>query len=59
MTSAKIPEWESNNALSLEGKAFCWFDVLPIHSVHNWSQFKNMFKTFFDNYDPIKIHNNL
>ena len=115
MTSAKIPAWESNNALSLqgplhelprkvvdllprfkgegnasanehikkyesiicllnvvhedvvcrlfpltlEGKDFCWFNVLPIHSIHNWSQFKKLFENYFDNYDPIKIHNNL
>ena len=45
--------------LTLEGKDFCWFNVLPIHSVHNWSQFKKLFENSFDNYDPIKIHNNL
>ena len=40
-------------------RLFCWFNVFPIHSVHNWSQFKKLFKNSFDNYDPIKIHNNL
>ena len=45
--------------LTLKGKDFCSFNVLPIHTIHNWSQFKKMFKFFFDNYDPIKIHNTL
>ena len=45
--------------LTLKGKAFYWFNVFPIHSVHNWSQFKNLFENSLDNYDPIKIHNNL
>ena len=27
--------------LTLKGKAFYWFNVFPIHSVHNWSQFKS------------------
>ena len=45
--------------LTFEGKDFCWFNVFPIHSVHNWSQFKKLFENSFDNYDLIKIHKNI
>ena len=45
--------------LTFEGKIFNWFNVFPTHSVHNSSQFKKLFENAFDNYDPIKTHNDL
>ena len=30
-------------SITLKGKDFCWFNVFPTHSVHNWLYFKNLF----------------
>ena len=40
-------------------KNFCWFNVFPIHLIHNWSQCKRLFENAFDNYNPIKAYKNL
>ena len=45
--------------LSFKGKALYLFNVLPIHSVHSWSQFKRLFENAFDDYDPIKTYRDL
>ena len=36
--------------ITFKGKDFCWFNVFPTHSVHNWLQFKRLFENAFDNY---------
>ena len=42
--------------LYFEGKVSNWYYVLPINSIHGWSNFKRIFQSAYDIYNATDIY---
>ena len=41
---------------TFEGKVSKWYYVLPINTIHGWSDFKRIFQSAYDNYNATDIY---